>query len=436
MEKRATFGSRLGFILSTIGFSVGVGTLWRFPYICGEYGGGLFLLTYIILMVVIGIPLFSAEVSVGLASRKSPIGAYKALEKPGAKWHLNGLFHMACIIFVIGYTVPVYAWIIKYIFATATGELAGMNAGQVADYFTTFTANKPVVFLLIFVNCILTMLVVKNNLQDGIEKIAKVLLPSLAVIMVLLIIIGLRFDGAADGLKFLFTLDFSSFSFSSVLVALGQTFFSLGVGMSVAMIFGSYQSEGDLNVVKNSCIVTAAVIGVAIGAGMMIFPIASAFGLEMSSGPGLTFVTMPNAFNNMAGGAIFGTLFYVGFFIAAFSSGIAGWEAVIAFLMDTFNFSRMKAMIGTFLLVMIIAIPATLSDDMFNLFDMIVNNVFLTVGCFIMCIFIGWIWGMENVAKTCGLDTNSGIYKFLCVIVKYLAPIIIIALSLSLFGII
>lgn len=138
----------------------------------------------------------------------------------------------------------------------------------------------------------------------------------------------------------------------------------------------------------------------------------------------------------MAGGAIFGTLFYVGFFIAAFSSGIAGWEAVIAFLMDTFNFSRMKAMIGTFLLVMIIAIPATLSDDMFNLFDMIVNNVFLTVGCFIMCIFIGWIWGMENVAKTCGLDTNSGIYKFLCVIVKYLAPIIIIALSLSLFGII
>ncbi|MGN0658684.1 MAG: sodium-dependent transporter [Emergencia sp.] len=435
-NKRDTFGSRLGFILATIGFSVGVGTLWRFPYICGEYGGGLFLLTYIIMMLVIGIPLFSAEVSMGLASRKSPVGAYKALEKPGAKWHIAGYFHMICIVLVIGYTIPVYGWILHYIYATAKGTFSGMDSGQIAAYFGTFTGNHMLVFVLILLNCILTALVVRNNLQQGIEKIAKVLLPTLAVIMIILVIVGLRLPGAVDGVKFIFTLDFDSFSMEGVLTALGQTFFSLGIAMAVAMIFGSYQKEGDINVTKNSLIVSVSVIFVAVMASLMIFPMASAFGLEMSSGPGLTFITMPNVFNTMAGGRIWGTIFYIGFFIAAFSSGIAGWEAVMAFLMDQFSVSRIKALGITFVLVMIIGIPALLSDYMFNLFDMLTNNVFLILGSLAISIFVGWIWGMDKMADTCGIRKDGLQFRYLSVMIRYLAPVIVVILCLSLFGII
>lgn len=435
-NKRDTFSSRLGFILATIGFSVGVGTLWRFPYICGEYGGGLFLLTYIVLMFTIGIPLFSAEVSLGLASRRSPVGAYKALEKSGAKWHIAGYFHMICIVLVIGYTIPVYGWILNYIFATARGTFVGMDSGQVAQYFADFSGNHGLVFAFIMVNVLLTALVVRNNLQQGIEKIAKILLPSLAIIMVLLVFVGLRLDGAIDGLKFMFTLDFDSFSFEGVLTALGQTFFSLGIAMAVAMIFGSYQREGEINVVKNSAIISVSVIFVAIMASLMIFPMAAAFDLEMSSGPGLTFITMPNVFNEMAGGRVWGTVFYIGFFIAAFSSGIAGWEAVMAFVMDQFHVSRMKALGTTFVMVMIIGVPALLSDYMFNLFDMLTNNVFLILGSLAISIFVGWIWGIEKMADTCGFSRNGFLYKFMSIMIKFVSPVIVIILCLTLFGVI
>lgn len=435
-NNRDTFGSRLGFILATIGFSVGVGTLWRFPYICREYGGGLFLLTYIILMLVIGIPLFSAEVALGVATRKSPVGAYKSLERAGTKWHIAGYFHMICIVLVLGYTIPVYGWILNYVFQTAKGTFTGMDSGQIADYFSLFTSNHLLVLGFMLLNVVLTALVVRKNLQQGIEKIAKVLLPTLAIIMIVLVIVGMRLEGASEGIKFIFSLDFEAFSLESILTALGQTFFSLGIAMAVAMIFGSYQKEGEINVVKNSLIVSISVIFVAIMASMMIFPMASAFNLEMSWGPGLTFITMPNVFNEMSGGRIWGTVFYIGFYIAAFSSGIAGWEAVMAFLMDQFKVSRIKALGIAFVLVMLVGIPALLSDYLFNLFDMLTNNVFLILGSLAISIFVGWIWGIPNLAQVCGIRKGGTLYRFLEIMLKYISPVIVVILCLSLFGII
>jgi len=286
------------------------------------------------------------------------------------------------------------------------------------------------------INAVLTALVVKNNLQSGIEKISKVLLPSLAVIMIVLVFVGLSLPGSHAGLKFIFTFDFDSFSMEGVLTALGQTFFSLGIAMAVAMIFGSYQKPGELNVVKNSTIVSLSVIFVAIMASLMIFPMASAYGLEMSSGPGLTFITMPNVFNTMPAGRLWGTLFYIGFFIAAFSSGIAGWEAIIAFLMDHFHLTRGKALFGTFAVTMVICIPALVSDYMFNLFDLLTNNVFLILGALAICIFGGWIWGMKNIARTCGIKEGSALYRFMSIIIKFAAPVIIVILCLTWFGLI
>ena len=434
-EKRGSFGSRIGFLLATIGFSVGVGTLWRFPYICGEYGGGLFLLTYIFFMIVIGVPLFTAEVSLGMASRKTPVGAYQTLSgKKG--WGIVGLFNMVCIVLVACYTIPVYGWIINYIIATPLGTFTQMDSGQVAEYFGTMSSDYVRVLVMIAVNCVLTMLVVRKNLQSGIEKIAKILLPTLAVIMMAIVVIGLLQPGAMEGVKFLFVPDFDSFSGEAILTALGQTFFSLGIGMAVALVFGSCQKEGELNAVKNSTIVSCAVIFVAILSGLMIFPMVTALGLEMQAGPGLTFIVMPNVFNVIPGGRIWGTLFYVAFFIAAFSSGIAGWEAVIQFLIDQFGLTRGKALIGTLGIVLVIGIPATVSDPLFNFFDMLTNNVFLTLGSFFMCIFVGWIWGIDKFAETVGITENKTLTQILGLVIKYLAPLVVIVFSLSLFGII
>ncbi|MCD8013715.1 MAG: sodium-dependent transporter [Lachnospiraceae bacterium] len=434
-NSRDSFGTRLGFLLSTIGFSVGVGTLWRFPYICGTYGGSLFLLTYIAFMIIIGIPLFTAEISLGMASRRSPVAAYQTLS--GKKqWGIVGYFNMICIVLVIGYTVPVYGWILNYIFATAAGTFETMSSAEVTSYYSTMSANYPMVFGMILLNCVLTMLVVRKKLQDGVEKIAKVLLPTLAVVMILITIMGLRLDGAVEGVKFLFIPDFTNFSGQAVLTALGQTFFSLGIGMAVALVFGSYQKPGELNAVKNSLIVSCAVIFVAVLAGLMIFPMTTALGLDVEAGPGLTFIVMPNVFNTIPLGRIWGTLFYIAFYIAAFSSGIAGWEAVIGFLMDCFSLTRARAMIGAFLLVCVIGIPAALSTELFNLFDVITNNVFLTLGSFFMSVFVGWVWGIDKFAETIGITDQPTLVRILGFIIKFLAPIVIVIFSLSLFGII
>ena len=183
-------------------------------------------------------------------------------------------------------------------------------------------------------------------------------------------------------------------------------------------------------------IISCAVIFVAILSGLMIFPMVTALGLEMQAGPGLTFMVMPNVFNAIPGGVVWGTLFYIAFFIAAFSSGIAGWEAIIGFLMDRFSLSRGKALIGTVVLVLAIGIPATLSDSLFNLFDMLTNNVFLTVGSFFMCIFVGWIWGIDKFVATVGIEDKPVLKKIMGFVIRYLAPIVIVVFALSLFGII
>jgi NSS family neurotransmitter:Na+ symporter len=205
--------------------------------------------------------------------------------------------------------------------------------------------------------------------------------------------------------------------------------------MAVGLIFGSYQKEGQTDVVKNTTIIVASVIAVAVAAGMMIFPMASSFGLEMNAGPGLTFITMPNVFKQMAGGRIWGTAFYVAFFIAAFSSGIAGWEAVMVFLREEFRLTRGKAIVGTLLLVCLVGVPATLSDSMFNMFDLLTNNIFLVLGAFLMTIFIGWVWGMEKLAEVAGFAKNPLLKTYFALIIKFIAPIMIIVLGLSQFGV-
>ncbi|HHY99548.1 MAG TPA: sodium-dependent transporter [Tissierellia bacterium] len=433
--ERERFSSRLGLILTTIGFAVGVGNLWRFPYITGIYGGGVFLAFYIVMIILIGIPLLVAEMSLGKAAQKSPVGAYKILS-PGKPWFLNGYLHMIAAVLIISYTLPIYAWIIHYFYKTLLGSFVGMGAEAIGAHFEGLIENPGYVILLAVINLALTLAVVLRQLQKGVEKIAKILLPCLFVLIIILIIRGLTLPGALEGISFYLKPDFSLFTGEGALAAIGQVFFSVGIGMAAAFVFGSYMKKEDgPQLIPNGVLIALADTLAAFLAGFMIFPAVFAFGLEPSAGPGLVFVTMPNVFNLMPAGTFWGSLFYLGFYIAAFTSAIAVWEAVIAFFRDEFNFTRTKSAVITLVLVVIIGFSSIISMELFEFIDYIENNFFLVFGALLMTIFVGWFWGIDNFSKEVAIEKESN-KKLWAFLLKFLAPIIIIVLALNLFGVV
>ena len=433
-KNRDVFSSRIGMILSTVGFAVGVGNLWRFPYITGTYGGGTFLLFYFIVLFLIGIPLLTAEISLGVATRSTPVGAYEKIS-PKSKWHLNGYVHMLAITLIAGYTMPVGGWILHYLFRSSTGYFNTMSAGQIGVYFDEFIANGPQVLLLAYLVLLLILIIVPRGLQKGLEKVSTVLLPALFVIMIIISIKGLTLPNSIEGLKFYLTPDFSKFTLEGASAAVSQMFYSVGIGMAASLIFGSYlpdnQREG---IAKNAVQISLTDTGVAILAGFMIFPTLFSFGLEPGQGPGLVFVTMPNVFNSMGGGQIWGTLFYICFFIAAFTSFVSGAEAVIGFIVDQFNYTRKKAMVVYVILMLIIVTPSALSMDIFNKIDFFENGIVLPLAALIMSIFVSRIWGMENFFEIAGIKSEL-LKKYMTFSIKYLCPLIIIFLALISLGI-
>jgi len=429
MKSRDQFTSRLGMILATIGFAAGVGNLWRFPYIAGEHGGGIFLLFYLAIILIIGIPILTVEISLGAATNRNPVGAYKNLA-PNKPWFLNGYLNVLAAVIIIAYTLPVYGWILKYIFEMASGTFAGMGPQEIGGFFNEFMMDGHAVLFWVIINIALTVAVVRNELKKGVEKIAKILLPVLVILMLVLIFRGVTLPGGSEGLAFYLTPDFSQFTGEAVFAALGQAFFSIGIAMAASLVFGSYLQDKDKQIVSNSTIIVLADSIIAIMAGFLIFPIVFAFGLEPATGPELTFVTMPNVFNEMAGGVFWGFLFYLTFYIAAFTSAIAGWEAVISFFKDEFNMARKKAVWVTLFLVAIIGLPSIYSMEFFDIIDYIQNNFILILGGLFMVIFVGWDWGMDNFCRRINIKSD-GVKIFWTIMVKYVIPLFILTIFLN-----
>jgi NSS family neurotransmitter:Na+ symporter len=425
------FSSLFGFLMVIIGFAVGVGSLWRFPYIAGSNGGAVFLFVYLILIIAIGIPLLSAEISMGFATQKTAVDAYKALA-PGKKWYLASLIHIAAALFIVSYTVPIYAWILNYIFRTATGFFASMDTAAISSYFAEFTADYPTVFIFAAINWLLLMRVVSGGLQNGVEKISKFLLPMLAVIMIIIISVGVTIPGAGDGVRFLLKPDFSGFTFKSLLEALGMSFFALGIGMLGAMVFGGYIENRSENICRSSSIICLSIIFAGVAAGFMIFPMVFAFGLKPSAGPGLTFITLPNVFNKIAYGRFIGTLFYFGFYIAAFTSSIGVMESVVGTFRDIFGITRNRALVLSMILTVAIGVPSILSDKVFKTLDMITSDYLIVLGAFFISIFVGWVWGVEKFLDAINLR-NRYVRIWLKFGVKYVNPVVIIIIFVSQF---
>ena len=425
------FSSILGFIMVAIGLALGIGTLWRFPYVVGENGGAIFIFLYILIILVIGIPLMTCEVTIGYATGNAAIDAYKTL-KPNTKWYLAGYLHTLAALIIVGYTSVIYAWIIKYIAGAFMGDFVGLDSQGIQAYFDAFNAKKTTVFIFFLVNFVLNNAVIILGVQKGIERVSKILIPVLFVIMIIIIFFGLRLPGAKEGITFLFKPDFSKFSFNSIITCLGQAFFALGLAMLGSMVFGSYIKEKDENIFKDSTVICLALVFAGILSGFMILPIVFATGLTPGEGVGLTFLTLPLAFNVVPFGRVLSVLFYFGFYIAAFTSSVGVLEAIVGQFMERFKLERIKALMLASAIVVVIAAVSIFYDPAFAFLDNVESNYILVIGCLIIALFSARAWKMENVLKAANIKSPF-VKAWMNVSIKYISPIVIVIIFLSQF---
>lgn len=434
--KRDNFGTRLGLLAAAAGSAVGLGNIWKFPYITGKNGGAAFILVYLLCITLIGIPVMLSEFALGRKTQANAVEAFKKVE-PKKKWHLAGVLSVSTAFIILSYYAIIAGWIFNYITKSMTGKLSNVEPSALGDYFGGIISKtgEPLFFNFLVIG--LTTIVVIAGVKKGVEKYSKILMPILFLLLVVLMVRSLTLDGASKGLEFLFKPDFSQLTTAGVLEALGHSFYSLSLGMGIIMTYGSYIKKEE-NLVSLAFQVTILDTLVALMAGIVIFPAVFAYGLEPNQGPALIFVTLPAVFKAMPFGAFFETLFFVLIAIAAITSTISLLEVVVAFFTEKFNMERKRATILISIAVFIVGIPSTLSfgawsnvkifgKSIFDSFDFLTSNIFLPMGGILVCVFVGWVWGTKNAAREISSD---GTYSFkLCkvysFIVKVLAPVAI-----------
>lgn len=444
MEKREHFSSRLGFILISAGCAIGLGNVWRFPYIVGQYGGAAFVLIYILFLVILGMPIMAMEFAVGRASQKSAARSFHVLEPKGTKWHIAGWSAMAGNYILMMFYTTVGGWMLAYIYKTITGEFEGLDAEGVGNVFNSMLGNAGEMMTWMLIIVIIGFAVCAIGLQKGVEKITKAMMLALLGIMIVLCINSILLDNSSEGLKFYLVPDFGKMLdygiWNVVYAAMSQAFFTLSLGIGAMAIFGSYISR-DRSLMGESINICILDTCVAFMAGLIIFPACFSFGVNPGEGPGLVFVTLPNIFNQMAGGKIWGTLFFLFMTFAALSTIIAVFENTVSFMIDLKGWSRKKSVIFNGILITVLSIPCVLGFNVWSGFapfggtstiqdleDFIVSSNLLPLGSLAYLLFCvskhGWGW--ENFIKE--VDAGKGIKfpKWAKGYLKYVLPIIVI----------
>ena len=432
--KRATFGSKIGVILATVGCAVGLGNIWRFPYMLGENGGAAFLLVYISCILFLGIPVMITEFFIGRYSRKNAAGAFKVMA-PGTKWSVIGYNGVAAAFLILGYYAVVSGWTLEYIVQAFSGSLEGKNATDFADEFTAFSTGvfRPILWTVVFIA--LTHIIIVSGVKEGIERASKVMMPMLFLILIALCVRSITLPGASEGLTFLFNPDFSKIDSSVVLSAMGQAFFSLSIGMGCLITYASYFGK-QTNLQTTALQVTILDTLVAVLAGVMIFPAVFSFGIEPTTGPELVFITLPNVFEQLPFGNIWSFVFFVLLALAALTSTISLHEVSTAYVHEEYHISRKKAAVIVSIGVTILGILSSLSMGLlksytlfglnfFNLLDFVTAKIMLPLGGMMICIFTA-----KRVDKLLLKEevTNHGTIRFYffstyVFFVKYIAPI-------------
>lgn len=439
MNNRSEFSSKIGFVMAAAGSAVGLGNIWRFPYLAAKYGGGLFLLIYLIFVLTLGFTIMTAELAIGRKTQLSPIGAYKALNK---KYSFIGVIAALVAFLILPYYSVIGGWVIKYFIAFISGSGLA-TAGN--DYFSGYIAQpiEPILWQILFVG--LTMIVVIKGVKNGIEKASKILMPILIALSVFVSVYSIMQPGALEGVKYFLLPDFSNFSFQAVLAAMGQMFYSLSLAMGIMVTYGSYLSKKD-NIETSVKQIEIFDAGVAILAGFMIIPAVFAFSggdpAALNKGPGLMFVTLPKVFESMNFGNIMGGLFFLLVLFAALTSSISLMEAVVSTVSDQFKWNRKKAVIIITVVAILLGIPSSLGHGVWShisilgfnfldFFDFITNSILMPLGGLLTCIFVGHVIGTKIITDEVKSSSSFKREKLFVIMIKYIAPICIFAILVS-----
>lgn len=442
-EKRSSFTGKLGFVLAAAGSAVGLGNIWRFPYLAAQYGGGIFLLVYIILTLTFGFSLMAAEIAIGRKTGQSPIGAFTAL---GKKYAIVGYIGAAIPALILPYYSVIGGWVLKYMVGFVTGEGKAMATDSFFGGYIS-SPSEPVAWFVVFIT--VTAFVVILGVDKGVEKVSKIMMPVLIALTVFIAVYTIcTMDGAIEGVKYYILPDFKKFSFKTVVAAMGQLFYSLSIAMGIMITFGSYMKK-DISIEKSIHQIEIFDTGVAFLAGLMIIPAVYAFsGLDgMNSGPGLMFITLPKIFETMPGGNIIGVVFFVMVFFAALTSSISLMETVVAVFQDRFKMDRIKAT----LLVLVISVSLGLisvfgysiwSDftlfkmQMLDFFDFLTNSLMMPICALLTCIVVGYCIKPKALIEELEIGGRFRSKLLFKVMICGIAPVCILLILLSSFGVI
>ncbi len=443
---RERLGSRLGFILLSAGCAIGIGNVWKFPYMAGQNGGGIFVLLYLFFLVVLGVPVLTMEFSLGRAAQKSPARLYEELEPKGSKWHIHGYLSVIGNYMLMMFYTTVSGWMLQYFVKTAAGSFEGLDTGGVENAFSDMLADPLSMTLFMALVVVLGFTVCSFSLQKGLEKITKIMMVALLVIMVVLAVNGLFFEGAGEGLAFYLLPDPAQIAEVGILnviaSAMSQAFFTLSLGIGSMAIFGSYLGK-DRSLLGESVTVAALDTFVAITAGLIIFPACFTYGVQPDSGPNLIFVTLPNIFNGIPLGRLWGSLFFVFMSFAALSTVFAVFENIIACTRDLFGWTRKKACVINGVLLLLLSLPCVLGFNLLagfepfgagstvlDLEDFIVSNLFLPLGSLVFVLFCvsRYGWGFERFTDEANTGKGLRVKKWMRPYMTYVLPALIVFL--------
>ena len=444
---REKLGSRLGFILLSAGCAIGIGNVWKFPYMVGQYGGGIFVLIYLFFLVIMGVPIMTMEFAMGRASRKSPAKMYQQLEPAGSKWHIHGYAAVIGNYLLMMFYTTVSGWMLRYFVTTAKGEFAGLDATGVAGKFDAVLADPGSMAMYMAIVVIVGFLVCSFGVQKGLERITKWMMLALLAIMIVLAINSSVMDGGKEGLEFYLKPSIANLKAAGVgnviVAAMNQAFFTLSLGMGAMAIFGSY-----LN--KNRCLMGEAInVGlldtfVALVSGLIIFPACSAYNVEVNAGQSLIFITLPNIFNNIPLGRLWGSLFFIFLAFAALSTVFAVFEGIIACTCDMFGWSRKKSCFINCILVLVLSLPCILGfnvlsgltpfgegSTIMDLEDFLVSNLLLPIGSLVFLLFCTtkYGWGWEKFKKEANIGKGKAkVMDWMRGYLTYVLPVFIVIL--------
>jgi len=442
------WSSRLAFVLAATGSAVGLGNIWKFPYITGENGGGAFVLVYLACIAIVGIPIMMAEVMIGRRGRESPINTMRALAQEAGSsryWRFLGWSGVVAGFLILSYYSVIAGWALAYVFRSGTGMFLAANADDISKMFADFVASPERLLAWHTIFMVMTMVVVSRGVRSGLEQAVRFLMPALFLLLIILVGYAMTTGAFMEGVRFLFAADFSKITGTGILIAMGHSFFTLSLGMGAIMIYGSYM-PGNISIAQTSIVIALADTVVALLAGMAIFPIVFANGLEPGSGPGLIFQTLPLAFGQMPAGGFFGLLFFILLVFAAWSSAISLIEPAVAWLVENHGFSRVAASVWSGIATWLLGLGTILSFSswsgfklfdrtFFDLLDFITANIMLPLGGLFIALFVGWAMARKASTEELAMafPIAYGLWRFL---VRYITPLAVIVVFLKAIGVI